>query len=182
MPTGFQILAAMITPAVLISACGTLVFSTSSRISRVVDRVRSLADQIERMGQRMPGPGLPVSILRKELFLDQLKRLSRRAILLRSALTGFYVAIGLFVLTSIAVGVVAMADLSASWLPVSLELLGSGVLLYGTLLLVSEARLGVTSTLKEMDFVGELIATNEQEVGSPRKIGSRRRGRSRRAT
>jgi len=43
MPNGLQILAAMITPAVLISACGTLVFSTSSRVSRVVDRVRALA-------------------------------------------------------------------------------------------------------------------------------------------
>jgi len=158
MPTAFQILAAMITPAVLISACGTLVFSTSSRVSRVVDRVRALADQIERMGQQGVAP---VNILRKELFLDQLKRLSRRAMLLRSALTGFYVAIGLFVATSIAIGVVAITNLEFSWLPVVLELVGSAVLLYGTVLLVSEARLGVTSTLKEMDFVNELISRNE---------------------
>ena len=33
----------MITPAVLISASGTLVLSTSNRLTRVVDRVRSLA-------------------------------------------------------------------------------------------------------------------------------------------
>lgn len=32
----------MITPALLISACGTLVLSTSNRLSRVVDRVRVL--------------------------------------------------------------------------------------------------------------------------------------------
>jgi hypothetical protein len=161
MPTAFQILAAMITPAVLISACGTLVFSTSSRVSRVVDRVRSLADQMERIGQNTAGPASPVNMLKKELFLDQMKRLSRRAILLRSALTGFYVAIGLFVLTSIAVGVVAIANLDYSWLPVALELIGSAVLLYGTLLLVSEARLGVTSTLKEMEFVNNLILRNK---------------------
>jgi hypothetical protein len=161
MPTAFQILAAMITPAVLISACGTLVFSTSSRVSRVVDRVRSMADQIERMGQQRVDPVSPVTILRKQLFLDQLKRLSRRVMLLRSALTGFYIAIGLFVATSIAVGIVAIASLDYSWLPVVLELLGSAVLLYGTVLLVSEARLGVTSTLKEMDFVNELISRNE---------------------
>jgi len=161
MPTAFQILAAMITPAVLISACGTLVFSTSSRVSRVVDRVRTLADQIERMGQQKVGLVSPVSILKKQLFLDQLKRLSRRAMLLRSALTGFYVAIGLFVATSIAVGIIAVANLDYSWLPVALELIGSAVLLYGTVLLVSEARLGVTSTLKEMDFVNALISRNE---------------------
>jgi hypothetical protein len=168
MPTAFQILAAMITPAVLISACGTLVFSTSSRVSRVVDRVRSLADQFERMSQRTGEPEQPVATLKKELFLDQLKRLSRRAILLRSALTGFYVAIGLFVATSIAIGIVAIVGLSLEWLPVALELIGSAVLLYGTVLLVSEARLGVTSTLKEMDFVGALI--QRYEVGSlPKK-------------
>lgn len=161
MPTAFQILAAMITPAVLISACGTLVFSTSSRVSRVVDRVRTLADQIERMGQQKVGLVSPVSILKKQLFLDQLKRLSRRAMLLRSALTGFYVAIGLFVATSIAVGIIAVANLDYSWLPVALELIGSAVLLYGTVLLVSEARLGVTSTLKEMDIVNALISRNE---------------------
>jgi hypothetical protein len=167
MPTAFQVLAAMITPAVLISACGTVVFSTSSRVSRVVDRVRSLADQVERLGQNTAGSASPVNLLKKELFLDQMKRLSRRAILLRSALTGFHIAIGLFVVTSIAVGVVAISNLDYSWLPVALELIGSAVLLYGTVLLVSEARLGVTSTLKEMEFVNNLFLRNE--VASIRK-------------
>ncbi len=41
--TGLSLLSAMITPAVLISACGTLVFSTSTRLARVVDRVRQLS-------------------------------------------------------------------------------------------------------------------------------------------
>ena len=35
------VLTAMITPAVLISACGALIFSTSTRMGRVVDRVRT---------------------------------------------------------------------------------------------------------------------------------------------
>jgi len=41
------VLSAMITPAILISACGTLVLSTSNRLGRVVDRVRDLADKFE---------------------------------------------------------------------------------------------------------------------------------------
>jgi len=158
MPNGLQILAAMITPAVLISACGTLVFSTSSRVSRVVDRVRALADQIERLNKQTDVPAGPLTILKRDLFLDQLTRLSRRAILLRSALTSFYTAIGVFVATSILVGIVAMADLNLGWLPVVVELTGSAVLLYGTVLLVSEARLAVTSTLKEMEFIHSSLA------------------------
>src|SRR4051812_43874585 len=41
------VLTAMITPAVLISACGALILSTSTRLGRVVDRVRLLIDRFE---------------------------------------------------------------------------------------------------------------------------------------
>jgi len=37
-----EVLGAMITPAVLISASGVLVLSTSNRVGRTVDRVRAL--------------------------------------------------------------------------------------------------------------------------------------------
>jgi hypothetical protein len=43
------ILTAMITPAVLISACGALIFSTSSRLGRVIDRVRVLSDRFQEL-------------------------------------------------------------------------------------------------------------------------------------
>jgi hypothetical protein len=42
-----EVLGAMITPAVLISASGRLVLSTSNRLTRVVDRVRVLAAEAE---------------------------------------------------------------------------------------------------------------------------------------
>jgi hypothetical protein len=53
-PTPTEVLGAMITPAVLISAAGTLVLSTSQRLSRVVDRIRVLAAEAERL-QGPPG-------------------------------------------------------------------------------------------------------------------------------
>ena len=43
------VLTALITPAVLISACGALIFSTSTRMGRVVDRVRSLSERFEEL-------------------------------------------------------------------------------------------------------------------------------------
>ena len=48
-PISSEILGAMITPAVLISACGVLVLSTSNRVGRTVERVRSLAAEVERL-------------------------------------------------------------------------------------------------------------------------------------
>jgi hypothetical protein len=41
----------MITPAVLISACGSMILSTSSRLGRVVDRVRALSDRLEELAR-----------------------------------------------------------------------------------------------------------------------------------
>jgi hypothetical protein len=38
------VLSAMITPGVLISACGTLTLSTAMRLSRVIERTRRLAE------------------------------------------------------------------------------------------------------------------------------------------
>jgi len=43
------VLTAMITPAVLISACGSMILSTSSRLGRVVDRVRPLSEKLEEI-------------------------------------------------------------------------------------------------------------------------------------
>jgi len=102
-----EVLAAMITPAVLISASGTLAFSTSSRPGRVVDRVRVLGAEAERLGTGEAGE-TPDQRERWLLISDQLTRLSDRVLLLRTSMTALYTAIGLLLSTSIAVGVVAL--------------------------------------------------------------------------
>ena len=47
------VLTAMITPAVLISACGALIFSTSTRLGRVIDRVRVLSEKWETVARNV---------------------------------------------------------------------------------------------------------------------------------
>src|SRR5688500_12515150 len=107
-----EVLGAMITPAVLISASGTLVLSTSNRLTRVVDRVRTLAEEAEGLRQ---GESSEVVEARRGLILEQLPVLSSRVRLLRQALEVLYAAIGLLVATSIAVGIVAALDWSYGW-------------------------------------------------------------------
>ena len=148
-----EVLGAMITPAVLISASGTLVLSTSNRLTRVVDRVRSLAGEAEQLHKGEASDGK-----RAALIVEQIPLLSSRALLLRSALTAFYSAIGLLVTTSIAVGVVAALRWDYGWVPVVSGLAGGCALLYGSLLLIREARLAIGFTLKEMDFLREVVA------------------------
>ena len=139
-----DVLAAMITPAVLISASGTLVLSTSNRLTRVVDRVRVIAVEAERLPLEAPED--------LRLFLsDQLTRLSARVLLLRTALTVLYGGVGALVAASIAVGLSAAFGWSYGWVPVSLGLAGAGALFHSTLLLVREGRLALGSTLQELE-------------------------------
>ena len=134
----------MITPSVLISAAGLLVLSTSNRLSRVVDRVRVLAAKVNEI--RPSG-------VSANLFLEQIARLSKRAVLLRSALTSLYISITLFVTTSILLGILSVMSWTHDWLPTITALVGSCSLLYGSVLLISEARHAIASTLQELNEI-----------------------------
>jgi hypothetical protein len=50
--SAITVLTAMITPAVLISACGSMILSTSSRLGRVVDRVRAPSEKLEEISRQ----------------------------------------------------------------------------------------------------------------------------------
>jgi len=149
--SALAVLSAMITPAVLISACGTLVLSTSTRLGRLVDRVRDLSDRFEQL-VKDSNPELQLE--KRAMILSQLELSTGRARLLQRTLTSLYVAIGVFVLTTVAIGIVAVAGVVRySGLPVALGLIGSCFLCYGSGLLILEARLAFASTRKEMDFL-----------------------------
>jgi Protein of unknown function (DUF2721) len=96
----------MITPAILISASGVLVLSTSNRVGRTVGRVRVLAAEVERL--QSFDKSLLASKSKGQHVTEQLTQFSQRAVLLRSAMTALYTAIGLLVGTNILVGLVAL--------------------------------------------------------------------------
>jgi threonine/homoserine/homoserine lactone efflux protein len=148
------VLTAMITPAVLISACGALILSTSTRLGRVVDRVRSLSDYFEEMAAGEAE--LPLAEERRAAVFDQLDKLTSRARILQRSMTVFYVALGLFVATSVSIGFVAFVGLRYSVLPVALGLVGASFLFYGSIILIVEARLSAASLRAEMDFLWRL--------------------------
>jgi hypothetical protein len=96
-----SLLSAMITPALLISACGTLIFSTSSRLARIVDRVRMLARQVEELCARPEEDPVREQMVEIE---RQLATSAERTRLVQGSLTSFYVALGLFVATTVSIG------------------------------------------------------------------------------
>jgi Protein of unknown function (DUF2721) len=145
------VLTAMITPAVLISACGTMILSTSTRLGRVVDRVRSLSDKLEELAHKEGN----VELLdeRRKIIFEQLDRLTSRARILQRSMTTFYMALGIFVSTSVAIGIVAVTGMRYSWIPVVVALFGASFLFYGSMLLIFEARLALSTIHMEMDFI-----------------------------
>lgn len=162
-PTGMgslEVLSAMITPAVLISASGTLVLSTSNRLSRVVDRVRTIARDAATLQRDANATG---AAGQREFIVRQVRALTERVTFLRTALSVLYAAIGMFIATSIAVGIVSALGVEAGWLPVALALLGAGALLYASALLVREARLAVITTLEETAALEASISGGESK-------------------
>ena len=106
-PAALSILTAMITPAVLISACGTLIFSTATRLGRIVDRVRELSRAMEHLCK---DGGEDFTPERQAEVERQLAAHAQRGRLIQGALTSFYLALGLFVATTAATAQDRRAD------------------------------------------------------------------------
>ena len=146
------VLSAMITPAVLIAACGSLTISTANRLARVIERTRELSQQFEKLAK--DESGADVSNRRAMLF-DQLRRATRRARLLQRAMTRIYLAISVFVATSVAIGIVAVSSQRYAWIPIILGLAGAALLFQASLLLIVESRIQMRAVRNEMKFTWE---------------------------
>jgi hypothetical protein len=161
-PTGLDVLSAMITPAVLISASGTLVLSTSVRLARVVDRVRTLAGALEEIFNT---PETPIVVARRDQIEWLLGVQTRRGRLIQRALTSFYLALCVFVGTTISIAISAFAP-AVAWAPTGLGIFGMLPMFYGCVLLVRETRLALLSVDREMTFAMGLRALYES-AGRP---------------
>ena len=165
-----SVLSAMITPAVLISACGTLIVSTSMRLARIVDRVRSLSHEIEQLSSNET-VDFPEERLHE--FERQLATHTQRGLLIQRSLTNLYIALGLFVTTTVCVGLVALLH-RLGWLPMALGIFGTLFLFYSSMLLIAETRLALRSVNSEMEFTLKLRALYQErrraQAGLPEKF------------
>lgn len=155
------ILSAMITPAVLISACGSLAISTANRLGRTIDRVRRLSDQFTELAE---GVEPEKDAGRRAMLFDQLARATRRTRLLQRAMTRIYLAISVFVATSVAIGIVAVTGEGYAWIPITLGLGGAALLFHASVLLIAESQVQLGAVSGEMDFVwqaGRRLAPSE---------------------
>lgn len=147
--TPLGLLSAMITPAVLISACGALIFSTSTRLARIVDRVRTLSQDLEGI---FTGKVTEFADERRAEYERQLAVHTRRGQIIQRSLTSFYVSLGLLTAATVSISVTALTR-AAEWLPSAFGVAGTLALFYGSMLLIAETRLALRSVTSEMQFV-----------------------------
>src|SRR5260370_39681502 len=85
------VVTAMITPAVLISASGTMILSSSTRLGRVVDRTRSLSDRLQEVSSGDANTEFFEE--RRARLYEQLDKVTSRLRRLSGRPTNFYFAL-----------------------------------------------------------------------------------------
>jgi len=153
-----EFLTAMITPALLISATGSLVLSTSTRLGRVVDRVRELEKRLSEMIVAEDKSSIPLYEKRLDTVVYLLDKVTTRSRILQRAMEMFYYGLGIFILTSVTIAVVAIFKI-VWWLPVAVGVIGILLIFYGSLLMVRETRMATLTINAEMDFTWSLAKT-----------------------
>lgn len=154
-----RILTSMITPAVLISACGTLIFSTSARLGRIFDRVNVMKGEVEAIiTGTISHPEERMKHLHGQIELQR-----RRAMLIQKAMVALYTATLLFVASSLAIAVTVAFDSSEqAWIP-TLIALGGGLFLFAaSALLLYESRFNLRFVHRSIDFI-ELLQKKAKE-------------------
>ena len=158
-PHSYAALSAMITPAIFLTAAGSLIISTSNRMSRIVDRIRTLND----LGDSIDRGDTKLDYLAERLthLDDQVIRLQWRSDRIRHTLSMLYIAFAAFVGASLTLAVDAIftgeRHLIAS-VSTALSVAGVGLLLLASINLVREARAALASNRREIHFYRDLRA------------------------
>lgn len=137
----YQILTAMLAPALLMAATGSLLISANNRLARVVDRLRGL---VEVRSQ--------ASAEQRAVLDPQIARHRRRSYYVLRTCVLFYGALAAFVGTSLALAVDAYSGFALGQLPSALAVLGVLCLLVGSFFMGLEVSLAVRSLDEELDY------------------------------
>jgi hypothetical protein len=156
-------LSAMLTPALFMTANGSLIISTSNRMSRIVDRIRvmnDLVDSLDRGASNLDYPDV-----RRAHADEELRHLIWRSDRIRIALTLLYVAFSSFVLTSLSLALDTYLVHRVLALPTFMAVIGVGLMLVSCMNLTREAHRGLQSNRQEVKFHRDLRTRRHTDRG-----------------
>ena len=147
-----RILSSMITPAVLISACGTLLLSTATRLGRVFDRVNVMKSEIEALERSGE-----VSELKNKYFNQQLALQRFRAKLIQKSMAFLYLSTLLFTASSLGIAFnIAYGRPEHGWIPTMIAILGAFSPFTSVGFLFYESKYNLKFVIEHIDFVNTL--------------------------
>lgn len=146
----YQTLSAMITPALFMTANGSLIISTSNRMSRVVDRIRVLNE----LGDSLCRGATALDFIeeRYEHLADQLRHLEWRSDRVRYALSLLYLSFVSFVGTSLTLAVDVLFQNRLVAVPTLLAIAGVVLMMGASVNLVREAHRALLTNRLEVRF------------------------------
>lgn len=136
------IISAMITPALLILGSGSLVATALQRLSRAVDRARTLLHLSEEEAQKQG--------CHEETMRCWLDRYAQRSLIAERAVFVFFAAVGTFVLDCLSIALDHSFHNTLTWLPVGLTIFGMLLMLFGAYLMLLESRLAGVQIREEI--------------------------------
>lgn len=140
-PPDHAVLTAMLAPAFFLTATASLLLSANNRLSRIIDRARSLLKELVDIEDETE----------RGLFEKRIALQRRRSLIILRAGQLLYTAITFFVGTSLAVAVDTFTGHRLGALPTWLAALGVLAMLAASVLLARESTLAVTAINEEMD-------------------------------
>ena len=138
-----QVIQLMLAPGIMISACGLLLLGMNNKYSLIVNRIRLLNEErrkvLKNAGDRQFSYEENV---RLESISLQLEKLTLRVKLVRNAVLSYTIAVALFVITSLLIGIEYFALLNLNVLITIIFLIGMMSVLAGVLFAAYETKEG----------------------------------------
>jgi len=147
-----QVLAAAVTPVVLVSAAAILVSGVNSRYIAISDRMRALAHEHRDAGTASE---------RREVIANEMATFQKRVHLVSWAVRTLYAAVGCF--TSVAL-IISATFWRKMLVEISLPIFTLGI----TLIMVA-----IVCQLLELQLSNRTLALDTQDIGTAQKKGKR---------
>ncbi|MCL4511980.1 MAG: DUF2721 domain-containing protein [Bacteroidetes bacterium] len=151
-----KVIQLMLSPAVMISACGLLLLGANNKYSSVVNRIRLINDEKRRLvSKAIDRDFTPEENLRLESTARQLSHLNSRAKLVRNSVMSYTIAAALFVVSSLLIGLASFQGF------VGINYLSTAAFLAGMLMVFAGVIFGVLESKKGYDIVRLEITAEE---------------------
>jgi hypothetical protein len=151
-----QVIQLILAPGVMISACGLLLLGISNKFTSVLNRIRALTEEKRKlMLNASQREFYPIENQRVGSIARQVSDLLARARLIRNAVFCYLLAVGLFVATSLCIGI----DYFASILQLRYIILGAFLL--GMIVVFIGVIFGVLDTMKGYNIVKFEVQVDE---------------------